>query len=83
MKRNSHCFLPGGKGQVDEMEYLHLGPSVTEILKCAINYWMLLLICLGGLDSREQCELPAATMPGEVNFSAPLKIVGVTPLRMG
>lgn len=35
---------------------------------------MLLLICLGGLDSREQWELPAATMPGE--FSAPFEIMG-------
>lgn len=34
---------------------------------------MLMLICLGGLDSREQCELPAPPMPGEVDFSAPLK----------
>lgn len=25
MERNSHSFLPGGKIQGDEMEYLHLG----------------------------------------------------------
>lgn len=75
MERNSHCFLPGGRVQVDETEDLHLRLSVTEILKCGFNYWMLLLICLGALDSREQCELPAAAMPGEVDFSAPLKIM--------
>lgn len=33
MERNFHCFPPKDKIQVDEMEYLRLGLSVTEIFK--------------------------------------------------
>lgn len=39
--RVHHCpyFLPVGKVELDETEYLHLGLSITKILKCGCSLW--------------------------------------------